>query len=146
MAALLMLLTAVDAGLGALFFGVPPEKGNTLRQRFGIPAELQPIGTVAVGFAKAVDPLPLAQEVVVHVAEVLVQAVVDQGEVTAGEAVDDGTASAMRDGGGDGIEVGSGRGMVNHMVQYRRGQKNMSTRRLSFFRRSSVVTLKPTMK
>src|SRR3981081_4491787 len=39
MAALLMLLTAVDAGLGAVFFGIPPEKLNTLRQRFGIPAE-----------------------------------------------------------------------------------------------------------
>ena len=56
MAALLMLLTAVDAGLGALFFGVPPEKIPTLRQRFGIPPELSPIGTVAVGYAKPGDP------------------------------------------------------------------------------------------
>src|SRR5215831_14017426 len=31
MAALLMLLTAVDAGVGALFFGVPPEKFALLR-------------------------------------------------------------------------------------------------------------------
>jgi nitroreductase len=56
MAALLMLLTAVDAGLGALFFGVPPEKIGVLRERFGIPDELSPIGTVAVGYAKTGDP------------------------------------------------------------------------------------------
>jgi nitroreductase len=56
MAAMLMLLTAVDAGLGALFFGVPPGKIERLRQAFGIPAELHPIGTVAVGYARANDP------------------------------------------------------------------------------------------
>lgn len=56
MAALLMLLTAVDAGLGALFFGVPPEKIARLREAFGIPPELHPIGTVAVGYAKPFDP------------------------------------------------------------------------------------------
>ena len=56
MAAMLMLLTAVDAGLGALFFGVPPEKIETLRQAFGIPPELHPIGTVAVGYPRANDP------------------------------------------------------------------------------------------
>jgi nitroreductase len=56
MAAMLILLTAVDAGLGALFFGVPPEKIATLRQTFGVPAELHPIGTVAIGYAKQHDP------------------------------------------------------------------------------------------
>jgi len=56
MAAMLILLTAVDAGLGALFFGVPPEKIELLRSTFGFPAELHPIGTVAVGYAKANDP------------------------------------------------------------------------------------------
>src|SRR5947208_540472 len=56
MASLLMLLTAVDAGLGACFFGVPPEKMSTLRQTFGIPTELHPIGTVAVGYAETNDP------------------------------------------------------------------------------------------
>ena len=55
MAALLMLLTAVDAGLGALFFGVPPGKVEALRRAFGIPGEFSPIGTVAVGYAKAND-------------------------------------------------------------------------------------------
>jgi len=56
MAAMLILLTAVDAGLGALFFGVPPHKIETLRSTFGIPAELQPIGTVAIGYARPHDP------------------------------------------------------------------------------------------
>jgi nitroreductase len=56
MAAMLILLTAVDAGLGALFFGVPPEKIEILRSAFGIPPELQPIGTVAIGYAKPNDP------------------------------------------------------------------------------------------
>ena len=56
MAALLMLLTAVDAGLGALFFGVPPDKVPALRETFGIPDELAPIGTIAVGYPKAGDP------------------------------------------------------------------------------------------
>ncbi|HEX8967393.1 MAG TPA: nitroreductase family protein [Chloroflexota bacterium] len=56
MAALLMLLTATDAGLGALFFGVPPEKIGRLRETFGIPPDLRPIGTVAVGYPRADDP------------------------------------------------------------------------------------------
>lgn len=56
MAALLMLLTAVDAGLGALFFGVPPGKIAAFRAAFGVPEELSPIGTVAVGYPKANDP------------------------------------------------------------------------------------------
>src|SRR5437868_2726859 len=56
MAAMLILLTAVDAGLGALFFGIPPAKTGSLRATFGIPEELSPIGTVAVGYAKPGDP------------------------------------------------------------------------------------------
>ena len=56
MAAMLILLTAVDAGLGALFFGVPPDKIAPLREAFGIPPELHPIGTVAVGYPKPRDP------------------------------------------------------------------------------------------
>ena|SRR5216683_7500741 len=56
MAAMLILLTAVDTSLGALFFGIPPEKIAAFRSRFGVPAELHPIGTVAVGYARAGDP------------------------------------------------------------------------------------------
>ena len=56
MAALLILLTAVDAGLGALFFGVPPGKIPALRTAFGVPEALSPIGTVAVGYPRPSDP------------------------------------------------------------------------------------------
>jgi nitroreductase len=49
-AALLILLTAVDAGLGACFFGVPPEHIDGLRGAFGIPAEYTAIGAITVGF------------------------------------------------------------------------------------------------
>ena len=56
MAALLILLTAVDAGLGALFFGIPPQKLGRFREAFGVPSDLHPIGTVAVGYAKPDDP------------------------------------------------------------------------------------------
>jgi nitroreductase len=55
MAAMLMLLTATDAGLGALFFGIPPEKIATFRQAFGVPERLHPIGTVAVGYPRGDD-------------------------------------------------------------------------------------------
>jgi nitroreductase len=47
--ALLMLLAAVDAGLGALFFGISPELIAGFRETFGVPGEYVPIGAVAVG-------------------------------------------------------------------------------------------------
>ena len=49
MASLLMLLTAVDEGLGACFFGVPPQRVDALREEFGVPAAYRPIGAVALG-------------------------------------------------------------------------------------------------
>lgn len=49
-AALLMLLTAVDEGLGACFFGIPPEHTGSYRAAFGVPAEFTPIGAVTVGY------------------------------------------------------------------------------------------------
>jgi nitroreductase len=55
MAAMLILLTAVDAGLGALFFGIPVEKMAIFRRTFGVPEEMQPIGTVAIGYATGGD-------------------------------------------------------------------------------------------
>ena len=47
MAALLMLLTATDEGLGACFFGIPDASG--LRTEFGIPDEYTPIGALTIG-------------------------------------------------------------------------------------------------
>ena len=49
MAALLMLLTAVDEGLGACFFGVPGPRVEALREAFGVPASHRPVGVVSVG-------------------------------------------------------------------------------------------------
>ncbi len=45
-AALLMLLTAVDEGLGACFFGIPPERTRAYREAFGVPEEFTPIGAI----------------------------------------------------------------------------------------------------
>lgn len=47
MAALLILQTAVDAGLGAVFFGIFDQAG--FRKAFGIPDEYTAVGTVAIG-------------------------------------------------------------------------------------------------
>lgn len=49
MAALLMLLTAVDEGLGACFFGIPPDRIGRFREEFGVPREFTPIGAITVG-------------------------------------------------------------------------------------------------
>jgi len=50
MAALLMLLTAVDEGLGACFFGVPAERLDAFRTAFAVPPEFRPVGCVSVGY------------------------------------------------------------------------------------------------
>jgi nitroreductase len=49
MAALLMLLTAVDEGLGACFFGVPPDRHDAVRAAFSVPANRRVVGVVSVG-------------------------------------------------------------------------------------------------
>lgn len=49
MASLLILQTAVDEGLGACFFGVPPERVEALRAEFGVPEAYTPIGAITVG-------------------------------------------------------------------------------------------------
>jgi nitroreductase len=55
-AALLMLLSAVDAGLGALFFGVfAPDR---FRAAFGVPAAYTPVGALAIGHALPDEPSP----------------------------------------------------------------------------------------
>jgi nitroreductase len=50
MAALLVLLTAVDEGLGACFFGIPPERVADFRDAFGVPEAYRPVGCVSVGY------------------------------------------------------------------------------------------------
>ncbi len=49
MAALLILLTVVDEGLGAVYFGIVPEAVATFRARFGVPDDHEPIGAIAIG-------------------------------------------------------------------------------------------------
>jgi len=49
-ASLLLLLTVVDSGLGACFFGVPPEHMARLRAAFGVPEEYAAIGAITVGY------------------------------------------------------------------------------------------------
>ena len=49
MAAMAMLLAAVDEGLGALFFGVPPAAHDRVRQAHGIPGNRRLVGVVALG-------------------------------------------------------------------------------------------------
>lgn len=49
MAALLILQTVVDEGLGACFFGIPPSHLETFRAEFGVPEDHTPIGAITVG-------------------------------------------------------------------------------------------------
>jgi nitroreductase len=48
MATLLILPTAVDEGLGACYFGIVPEAIDPVRATFGIPADHEPIGAIAI--------------------------------------------------------------------------------------------------
>jgi nitroreductase len=50
-ASLLMLLTAVDTGLGACFFGIPAERIDAYRAAFGVPAQFSPIGAISIGYS-----------------------------------------------------------------------------------------------
>lgn len=50
MAALLVLLTVVDEGLGACFFGIPPDRTAAYRSTFGVPEGMTPIGAVTIGY------------------------------------------------------------------------------------------------
>jgi len=47
--ALLMLLAAVEEGIGAQFFGILPPVIDAFRNQFGIPDHYTPIGAVALG-------------------------------------------------------------------------------------------------
>lgn len=52
-ASLLMLLGAVDEGLGACFFGIPPESMAAYREAFGVPDGYTPIGAITIGYRAA---------------------------------------------------------------------------------------------
>jgi nitroreductase len=49
-AAMNILLTAVDEGLGACFFGIPIDRIEPVREEFAIPAVFRPIGAITVGY------------------------------------------------------------------------------------------------
>ena len=51
-ATMLMLLAAVDVGLGALFFGLPQGE-RALLAELGVPSSYEPIGAVALGWPDA---------------------------------------------------------------------------------------------
>ncbi|MGH3360867.1 MAG: nitroreductase family protein [Nocardioides sp.] len=58
MAALLILQTAVDEGLGACFFGIPPDRLDAFREEFAVPRHYTPIGAITVGHRLADPGLP----------------------------------------------------------------------------------------
>lgn len=49
-ALLLMLLTAVDAELGACFFGIPIDRIDAYRRAFQVPTKFHPIGAISIGY------------------------------------------------------------------------------------------------
>jgi nitroreductase len=72
MAALLILLTVTDEGLGALYFGIVPEAVQPFREAFGVPDDHEPIGAIAIGHNAEAAPRDLksrrraAQDVMHH--------------------------------------------------------------------------------
>ncbi|WP_134324382.1 nitroreductase family protein [Cumulibacter soli] len=52
-AAMLILQTAVDEGLGACLFGMPPQRVDQIRDQFGVPADWLPVAVIALGYADA---------------------------------------------------------------------------------------------
>lgn len=55
MATMLMLLSAIDEGLAAYFFGIASGE-HELLARFGVPAEFRPIGVIGLGYPAPSDP------------------------------------------------------------------------------------------
>jgi nitroreductase len=60
-ASMLILLAAVDEGLGALFFGLEADRYEAFRDVFRVPAEWAPIGVIAMGH-KAPDSQPSSRD------------------------------------------------------------------------------------
>lgn len=52
MAAMSMLLTAVDEGLGTCFFGIPRPRYSSFRAAFGVPDTFTPIGAISFGYSE----------------------------------------------------------------------------------------------
>ncbi len=57
MSTMIMLLAAVDEGLGALFFGIFQHQATLMRE-LGVPGGHQPIGTIAIGYRAPDRPSP----------------------------------------------------------------------------------------
>ncbi len=58
MASLLILQTAVDEGLGALFFGIPPDRVDAVRRELAVPDTHDPIGAITIGHRAEVPGAP----------------------------------------------------------------------------------------
>jgi nitroreductase len=56
MAAMIMLLAIVDAGLGGLFFGVPAEHMDAVHRAFDVPADRRIVGVIALGHPARTAP------------------------------------------------------------------------------------------
>ncbi len=54
------LVTAVDHGLGACFFGIPVERVDRVRQRFDVPADQLSVGVISLGYPVPAPGLGLA--------------------------------------------------------------------------------------
>jgi nitroreductase len=50
MAAMAALLSTVDNGLGACFFGIPGDRIAAVREAFGVPADQLSVGVISVGY------------------------------------------------------------------------------------------------
>ena len=58
MAVLLILQTAVDEGLGAVYFGIGADDFDPVREEFGVPATHVPIGAIAIGHSAEGEATP----------------------------------------------------------------------------------------
>jgi nitroreductase len=52
----MMLLTAVDEGLDACFFGIQPDSIAPFRAEFGVPEDYSPIGAITIGHRSPETP------------------------------------------------------------------------------------------
>jgi nitroreductase len=57
-ASLLILLGAVDEGLGACFFGIPGDHTHEFRKAFGVPDDYTPVGAITIGHRAPDRPSP----------------------------------------------------------------------------------------